>query len=66
MNTTWYAVTNVAEIDSPGHERDQQRKAGCGHLQRGLKPVERIDLAPDAERRGAARLVSDGAVIELA
>jgi len=45
-------------------ERDHDRQRDRERLDRRLEPLERVILAPDAERRGTVELALDGPVVE--
>ena len=56
---------DLSRIRTAGPQRQEQRERRHGRLHGRLKPLERGRLTPDAERRGATRLVTDRAVVEL-
>ena len=54
----------LGERAPAGDERDEQGEAHGEDLHRGLDPLERMVLAPDAEGRGAIDLAFDRSLVE--
>ena len=57
---------DLERVAAARHEEHRQRQDPGADLDRGLQPAQRVDLAPDAERRRARGLVADRAVVDLA